>query len=552
VAAGVPVSEHVRSRLPRRHAKKLTEFEKATGWRYQLVVTNIKDLGRTVPGSHHVYFLNTLHSQHAVVEDRVRTEKATGIRTLPFHDAQPVDMGTCQTSPRALLQWSALSLAQHSPMALASEVRHGRASSELCGVSHLRAWACAPDDQVMNSRRRLLATLTAAAVLATVTSAFASADTPRPIPAVAATAAEGAMLARWHEMADPAADAAVADLYAHNEVDAVNTALAGWTFNGQPLPRGLPAKLHDFLVANLTLPGFTDQTTVRRAAVFQAQHSWAFLDASVLGSAPARTRYPGITAGLVRDLGPNGDTPESGAKASRIVTALMSADPLGPSGDLLVTALKVRLVHAAGRCLLRQGWDYARFGPPISILYMAAEYQTFTIEVIDALARIGVPMSDAQAQDFVDVWRVIGTILGLPIEAMPPTVARTRHLGDVLGIRLENIDATAVNYVAGDIAAQARFFDPPVPQAIGRPLFAALTRMTLGDAEADAFAIPRNPFWDAVAQVGLPVAVGGLTTVQSLGAATAYTPTIAMMLRRMLDNARNADIVLPPQFHPAR
>ena len=69
----------------RRHAKKLTEFEKATGWRYQLVVTNINDLGRTVPGSHHVYFLDTLHRQHAVVEDRVRTEKATGIRTLPFH-----------------------------------------------------------------------------------------------------------------------------------------------------------------------------------------------------------------------------------------------------------------------------------------------------------------------------------------------------------------------------------------------------------------------------------------------------------------------------------
>jgi hypothetical protein len=69
----------------RRHAKKLTEFEKATGWRYQLIVTNIKDLGRGVPGSHHAFFLDTLHRQHAVVEDRVRTEKATGIRTLPFH-----------------------------------------------------------------------------------------------------------------------------------------------------------------------------------------------------------------------------------------------------------------------------------------------------------------------------------------------------------------------------------------------------------------------------------------------------------------------------------
>ena len=408
------------------------------------------------------------------------------------------------------------------------------------------------DDQAMTSHRRLLATLTAAAVLVTVSAGLAGADAPAPIPSAAAvTPAEDAMLGRWHDMTDPAADAAVDDVYARNDVDAVNTALDSWTANGQPLPTGLPTKLHDFLAANLALPTFTDQTIVRRAAAFQAEHALAFLDASVLGSAPSRTRYPGITAGLVRDLGPNGDTPESGAKASQIVTALMSADPLGPSGDLLVTALKVRLVHAAGRHLLQQGWDYARFGPPISVLYMAAEYQTFTIEVIDALARLSSPMSDAQAQDFIDVWRVIGTILGLPIEAMPPTVAQTRQLGDVLNARLEDIDATAKTYVAGNIAAQAKFFDPPIPEAIGQPLFAALTRTTLGDADADAFAIPRDPFWDAVAEAGLPAVVGGVSTVQSLGFATSYMPMMATLLRKMLDDAQNADIVLPPEFHPA-
>ena len=68
----------------RRHAKKLTDYEKRTGWRYQITVTNIADLGREVPGSHHVFFLDALHRQHAVVEDRVRTEKATGLRNLPF------------------------------------------------------------------------------------------------------------------------------------------------------------------------------------------------------------------------------------------------------------------------------------------------------------------------------------------------------------------------------------------------------------------------------------------------------------------------------------
>jgi hypothetical protein len=418
------------------------------------------------------------------------------------------------------------------------------------GVSRVGEHVHTVDDQEVITPRGLLATLTATVMLTALTAGLARADTRAPNPAVAVTPDEDAMLARWHDMADPAADAAVDDLYAKGQIDAVNTALTSWTANGQPLPVGLPPKLRDFLAANLVLPSFTDQATVRRAAVFQADHWMAFLDASVLGSAPSRTRYRGITEGLVRDLGPAGDTPESGAKASRLVTALMSADPFGPTGDLLVTALKVRLVHAAGRHLLKGNWDYHRFGPPISKLYMAAEYQTFTIEVIDALARIGAPMSASQAQDFIDVWRVIGTILGLPIGAMPPTVAQTRHLGDVLNARLEDVNATAKSYVAGDIAAQAKFFDPPVPSTIGGPLFAALTRKTLGAADADSFGIPRDRFWDSVADAALPALAGGLGTGPWPSSATLYAPMLATVLRMMLDDAKNADIVLPPAFHP--
>jgi len=149
------------------------------------------------------------------------------------------------------------------------------------------------------------------------------------------------------------------------------------------------------------------------------------------------------------------------------------------------------------------------------------------------------------------VWRVIGTILGLPIEAVPPTVAQTRHLGDVLNTRLEDVDAMAVKYVAGNIVARAKFFDPPVPAAIGGPMFAALTRKTLGNADADAFAVPRDPFWDAVADAGLPVLVGGVAAGQLPTPATAYMPMLSTVLRMMLTNAQNADIVMPSDFHPA-
>jgi Transposase DDE domain group 1 len=73
-----------RTKPSRRQAKNLTAFEKATGWRYSVIVTNIPDAGIPgVPGSHHPQLIDVLHREHAIVEDRARTAKAMGLRNLP-------------------------------------------------------------------------------------------------------------------------------------------------------------------------------------------------------------------------------------------------------------------------------------------------------------------------------------------------------------------------------------------------------------------------------------------------------------------------------------
>ena len=73
-----------RTRPSRRQMPNLTAFEKKTGWRYSIIVTNIPQTGiPAVPGSHHPQFIDVLHREHAVVEDRVRTNKAMGLRNLP-------------------------------------------------------------------------------------------------------------------------------------------------------------------------------------------------------------------------------------------------------------------------------------------------------------------------------------------------------------------------------------------------------------------------------------------------------------------------------------
>jgi hypothetical protein len=66
-----------RTRPAGRHRAKLTAFERATGWRYAIVATNITRIPG-VGGSHQPQWLDVLHRAHAGVEDRVRTGKAMG------------------------------------------------------------------------------------------------------------------------------------------------------------------------------------------------------------------------------------------------------------------------------------------------------------------------------------------------------------------------------------------------------------------------------------------------------------------------------------------
>lgn len=69
----------------RRDAKKLTTFEKHTGWRYQIIATNIPAVQGLsgVPASGQVWFVDALYRDHAEVEDRVKAIKRVGLGLLP-------------------------------------------------------------------------------------------------------------------------------------------------------------------------------------------------------------------------------------------------------------------------------------------------------------------------------------------------------------------------------------------------------------------------------------------------------------------------------------
>ncbi|MEU9480500.1 transposase [Streptomyces sp. NPDC048191] len=65
-----------------RQMKKLTDFEKRTGWWYSISATSIRHLWG-IAGSHQIQFLDAFHRDHAEVEDRVRTNKTMDLANLP-------------------------------------------------------------------------------------------------------------------------------------------------------------------------------------------------------------------------------------------------------------------------------------------------------------------------------------------------------------------------------------------------------------------------------------------------------------------------------------
>jgi hypothetical protein len=91
-----------RTKPSRRQMSNLTAFERATGWRHSIIVTNIPAAGGIggVPGSHHAQFIDVLHREHAVVEDQVKTNKATGLRNLPESLGGELGVGACREHRR--------------------------------------------------------------------------------------------------------------------------------------------------------------------------------------------------------------------------------------------------------------------------------------------------------------------------------------------------------------------------------------------------------------------------------------------------------------------
>jgi len=106
------------------------------------------------------------------------------------------------------------------------------------------------------------------------------------------------------------------------------------------------------------------------------------------------------------------------------------------------TIQRVRLMHASMRHLIMHSIDHDPedmaypwqdvWGKPISQEDMLATLQTFSLEVIHGLERLGIHLTDMELDDWFFAWEKIGVILGVEPGLLPGNRREAQHIQDLI------------------------------------------------------------------------------------------------------------------------
>jgi hypothetical protein len=211
------------------------------------------------------------------------------------------------------------------------------------------------------------------------------------------------------------------------------------------------------------------------------------------------------------------------AATGQFTVYLMRPDAFEAGGAFVPAAQKVRLLHASIRHHLRREgvWDQTRLGVPICQEDMIGGQMMFSIQVLDALRRLGVHIAQDGAEAYFYAWRVVGAMLGVDIEAAPKTLEEARDFSDVYMTKYmgPSEEGAALTRQLIDMYEQV------VPGTLLDPVVPALIRYLIGDTAADWLAVPRSVLFDHVIPAA-PVLLGLLDD------AKARSPLAAMLLDR--------------------
>ncbi|MFI6708975.1 oxygenase MpaB family protein [Nonomuraea sp. NPDC050478] len=299
---------------------------------------------------------------------------------------------------------------------------------------------------------------------------------------------------RW--VWDAEADPLVASLLDRGDVPLVNRLLRNWTKNGQPLPDGLPADLRAFMEDARRLPPWTDHGKLATSFRFTEKRGLYLGVLYGMASGMMSTVIPREARAVYYSQG-GADMKDRITKTAKLGYDIMTRNAFDPDGEMIVTCVKTRLVHAAVRHLLPQSpyWPpVADEEIPISQADMMVTWHSLGTTVMQKMLDWRVPIPSSESTAFLHSWQLTAHMLGIRDEYIPASWAQANSQAEQVltpilaptpeGIKLADILLNLGAEVDGAI--------------LSKPILGAFTRYVLGDQIAGWLKIPREPVWDSL------------------------------------------------------
>lgn len=220
---------------------------------------------------------------------------------------------------------------------------------------------------------------------------------------------------------DPQADEAVRELMRGREVRSVNEIFKTLRSDADPLPADTPEPFRRFLDATGQLPSWVDAERVERGGHVFLKHALSASVVLLASSLPRGYAAPCLCAilSISRDLQKHPYDRLMGVL--QLMVNVASPGSFEPGGRAVVTAQKLRLLHAGVRTLVprfRPGYE-AKHGVPVNHEDMLATIMGFSYLVTDGIRRMGLDLSDAEAEDYYYLWRVYAQMMGIHPDGKP-------------------------------------------------------------------------------------------------------------------------------------
>ena len=316
-------------------------------------------------------------------------------------------------------------------------------------------------------------------------------------------------LDQLRQIGDPDADALAAALReGHEDLDERD--LVRLVLDGLAAPaRAEAGDLRDWLFGGPPLPDWADRARIRAGQEFFAD--WTLPVCTALFCASLPTGYAGADGvqvlALTSDLA-SSDMRRRIAETAQMLMDIMDPGPrspgtLEPGGQGHLTVRGVRLLHAVVRDTILTSpavthtcdeavprrWC-AAWGHPINQEDLLGTLLTFTVSVLNALDRIGIPYDDDGAEGYVHAWCVVGAQLGIDPELLPLTRAEATELADTIYRRQHGASA-AGEQLMDVLLAQMELAMPWGLRKLPRTLVRQMTRPGV----ADLVGVPKAAWW---------------------------------------------------------